>query len=721
MSIAPSISLKGEKEFRQAISSINNEMKVLGSEMVKVSSSFDKGDKSVEALTARNQVLEQQMDKQKEKISTVREALKSATEQYGETDKRTLKWQQTLNYAEADLNKMSRELDKNNKSIQDAGTSADGTVKPLRDMGKEAETAGEKTSVLGDVIKGKLIADAIIAGVKGLGNALKSMATGLKDMAVDSAKYADEIQTLADVTGLSTEKAQEFKYMTEMIDVSFDTLSRSMARNIRSMSDYANGSAKATEAYDKLGIQVLNTDGSLRDSQEVYFELIDALGQVENETERDAIAMDLMGRSAQDLNPLIKAGSDAMRELGQEAHDMGYVLGQEALDDLVAFDDGMHRITNAMDALKHNIGAVMAPALGQMAEEIARRGGEFAKSIQEAEGDISQIGEIIGDTVLEIVEDIIDAFPDMLDAAMGFIDTFVSGLLDKLPDIVETGMELIMVLVASIIDMLPDIIAVGMDVLIALVDGLAKALPDLIPVTIQAIMTIVHTILDNLPELIRVAMDMIMALTMGLIDAIPELIEAIPIIIDALIKAIVTMLPEIIVMGMVLTVELAKGLIKAIPDLVRMIPQIIKSIVDGLKVGIGSVKGVGGDLIKGLWQGIQDSMNWLWDKITGFGQTVVGWVQDVFKIGSPSKVMADDVGWNLGLGVGVGFEKSMQQVKRDMASAIPMSFEYDIPSATTNEVHLHIGNFIGDEYGLKQLERMLKDIRLQENMRLGTT
>ncbi|MGB3973893.1 MAG: hypothetical protein WBL58_07055, partial [Peptococcia bacterium] len=81
MSIAPSISLKGEKEFRQAISSINNEMKVLGSEMVKVSSSFDKGDKSVEALTARNQVLEQQMDKQKEKISTVREALKSATEQ----------------------------------------------------------------------------------------------------------------------------------------------------------------------------------------------------------------------------------------------------------------------------------------------------------------------------------------------------------------------------------------------------------------------------------------------------------------------------------------------------------------------------------------------------------------------------------------------------------------------------------------------------------------
>ena len=104
------IGLEGEKEFKQSLADINSAFKVLGSEMKLVESQFDRNDTSVEALTARNEVLGKQIDAQKSKIEVLRAALQNATESFGENDKRTQAWQIQLNNAEAALNKMEREL-----------------------------------------------------------------------------------------------------------------------------------------------------------------------------------------------------------------------------------------------------------------------------------------------------------------------------------------------------------------------------------------------------------------------------------------------------------------------------------------------------------------------------------------------------------------------------------------------------------------------------------
>ena len=123
---------------------------------------------------------------------------------------------------------------------------------------------------------------------------------------------------------------------------------------------------------------------------------------MENATERDAIAMSILGRSAQDLVPLITAGSDAMKNLAAEAHSMGAVLSEDTLGKLGAFDDGIQRMNNAMTSLKNNVGAVLAPALAELSEEAAAKMGAFAKSIQDAEGDVGKIGEIVGETPLDL-------------------------------------------------------------------------------------------------------------------------------------------------------------------------------------------------------------------------------------------------------------------------------------------------------------------------------
>ena len=104
------IGLEGEKEFKKAIADINSSFKVLGSEMKLVSSQFDKNDSSVKSLTARNEVLNKEIEAQKQKIEVLRQALQNASESFGENDRRTQAWQIQLNNAEAALNDMEREV-----------------------------------------------------------------------------------------------------------------------------------------------------------------------------------------------------------------------------------------------------------------------------------------------------------------------------------------------------------------------------------------------------------------------------------------------------------------------------------------------------------------------------------------------------------------------------------------------------------------------------------
>lgn len=114
------IGLEGEKEFKKALSEINQSFKVLGSEMKVVQSQFDKNDNSVEALTARNQVLNKEIEAQKQKIETLRSALANAAESFGENDRRTQSRQIQLNNAQAALNGMERELNFNNTALEKA-------------------------------------------------------------------------------------------------------------------------------------------------------------------------------------------------------------------------------------------------------------------------------------------------------------------------------------------------------------------------------------------------------------------------------------------------------------------------------------------------------------------------------------------------------------------------------------------------------------------------
>ena len=176
--------------------------------------------------------------------------------------------------------------------------------------GELSDDASGKFSGLGTACKAA--AATMAAAFAAVSAAAIAGGKALIEMTKEGAAYADTVLTESTVTGIATDKLQEYMYAAELVDVSTDTLTKSMAKQIKSMKAVQDGTKLSVEAYDKLGVSVTNADGSLRDSDTVYWEVIDALGKVENETERNALGMQFLGKSAQELNPLIEAGAERM-------------------------------------------------------------------------------------------------------------------------------------------------------------------------------------------------------------------------------------------------------------------------------------------------------------------------------------------------------------------------------------------------------------------------
>ena len=408
--------LSGEKEYKQAISEIGSGMKVLDSEMRKVSSAYAQNADSVEALNAKNDVLERKISTQTEKIEYLRAALQQSAEKYGEADKRTMQWQASLNNAEADLNNLNNQVDENKQKIADSG----------KEMGNLGDVVNGLTSKLGiqlpDGMKssmnamGSLDAQslALAGGFAAVAAAIVKAEKAMISMTKESAAFADNIITLSMQTGQSTEQLQEFSYATELIDVSVDTLQGSLRKLTNNMQDAMNGTGNAKDAFDTLGVSVTNAvDGSMRSANDVFYETIDALGQVKNETERDAMSMDIFGRSAQDLNPLIIQGSKTLKAYADEAHNMGYVLDDEALSALGAVDDAYQRLQKTQEGVKNQLAV------------------EFAPYLEEFYGDVTSGIKYIGDVLQQ--SGLVDAFGMLLETAGDIIAPMDTLSNDKVP------------------------------------------------------------------------------------------------------------------------------------------------------------------------------------------------------------------------------------------------------------------------------------------------
>lgn len=236
------------------------------------------------------------------------------------------------------------------------------------------------------------------ASLDGVKNTIKNVATAagvmsaaagaaLTAMAGAALENADELQRQADVTGLSAERLQELQYAGNNLGVDLDTLTGAQSKLTKSMAAAQGGTGKQADAFKALGIAVVDSNGNLRDAKDVMGEAFDKLSGVGNETERDAIAMQLFGKSAMEMNPMIKAGSDELNRLAQEARDNGSVMSNEAVAGLDTFGD-------TMDNLKSGIMGAFGEKLAEFTPAITG----FVKMLEDGYDPLDAFGVVMGES-----------------------------------------------------------------------------------------------------------------------------------------------------------------------------------------------------------------------------------------------------------------------------------------------------------------------------------
>lgn len=401
--IGPKIGVDGEAEYKKQMARINAEAKALKAEMTELKTAVTDESNAQKNATAQADNFNKQLQNQETRVKLLTEQLAKATAEYGEGSTQALNYRAQLANAKTVLNQMR--------------TTQQGATEDVQEFGEAEDEAGQKAISMGDLIKANVISDAILAGLKKLADLGKQAAQALWGTVTGAAQYADTYLTMATTTGLSTDQLQEFAYMAELVDVSLDTMTGSMTKLTRQMDSARGGNEAAGEAFSRLGIRITNADGSLRDSTEVFFEVIDALGQMADGSERDALAMEIFGKSAQQLNPLIAQGRKGIEGFAEEAREMGYVLDEETLNKLGQLDDSFQRLTNLRTMISNRIGAGMAPGVERVVDKLIELGERV---------DWEAFGNSLGG-LLESLADIVIALVDS-----GVIDKLINGLNTKL-------------------------------------------------------------------------------------------------------------------------------------------------------------------------------------------------------------------------------------------------------------------------------------------------
>jgi phage-related minor tail protein len=236
----------------------------------------------------------------------------------------------------------------------------------LKALEQQFREVGGKIESVGQSLKGVSIASA-------------GVVAGLGAISYKAGVAADDLNTLSKVTGIGTGDLQKYSYAADLVDVSVDTIAKSNKKLAKNAYSAANGSKAQAEAFAKIGVSVTDANGNLRDSESIFQDVITGLGQMTNETERDALAQQLMGKSAAELNPLIEDGGKTYKMVSDtmKKYNLDYV-DQETLDKANEFNDSIDTMKLLGSVAFAQVGSQLAGYLAPALEKVVDLVGKFA-------------------------------------------------------------------------------------------------------------------------------------------------------------------------------------------------------------------------------------------------------------------------------------------------------------------------------------------------------
>lgn len=627
----------------KALRKVRNDTKDIDKELKEVNRALKFSPKNTELLAQKQTLLKQKVDQTGKSLQDLKnlqqqmnaQNVDPGSKEYRELQRAIIETESKLKHFESELQKTAAQASK----IYQVGDAFEAT-------GKKIEGAGRAMAPLSRA-----------AGV---------VAAGLGAVTYKAGTMADDLNTLSKQTGISTHDLQMYAAMADLVDVPVETLAKSQSRLKKSMLGASEGGSQL-KYFEQLGISVTDANGNLRDSNDVFQETIKALGQMENETERDAIAMAIFGKSANELNPLIEDAGATYEKVATIMAEHGLEpVSQEELDKANEFNDAIDTIKlvflQAVQIVGTKIAGYLVPLMekvvdvaANIAEKIAGLdGGALAKimGISGALAGLSPVLIAIGKGMqifgghLKDVAEFVTKIP-MLGKAFGLLanpitlvvaalaglglainkvgfDNFVTtaqnaitsfaeqlpgiinGIVEKIVELVPVIFDGIVTAVQAIVALLPTLIPVIVQGGIALFNGLVQAVTQIIPVLIQAVVTLIQTLVAALPTIIP-------TLLQGAIDLFMAFVQAIPVIVPQLISAV----------G-----QLIIALVQALPGLFSTLLMTVVTLFQGMWKSItGVFAGVGQWFQKKFseaWQNVQKVFSGVGQFFSGVWRTITG-------------------------------------------------------------------------------------------------
>lgn len=466
-----------------ALKDINKEAGKTQRELQEIDKALKFDPKNTDLLIQKQHALEEAVRLSTERVNALKQAQIEATEQLNRGD-----------IGQAQLDEVNRKL-----AVAEGYLQKD--AKALNSFSVEAEKA--KASLDGVASKAQMVADK----TKALSAAAAGLVVAIGSAAVKSAAWADDLNTLSKQTGLTTEDLQKMQYASELVDVSVDDIAGSMSKMRRAMATDGK-----QDVFAQLGVSVRDGTGALRDSSTVFYEVLDRLGKVGNETERDALAMEIFGRSADQLAGIIDDGGASLKALGEEAENLGLILDQDTLD-------AMNRVNDSLDRLK-------AQAQGQFAKAGAAALEALTPAIEGIVTALSKVLEFIGNMSPELIK----------------IITVVAGVVALISPVAAIIAK-IAGLLATLAPLLPAIGAA----LAAIVSpiGLTIAAVVALSLAVAALVKAIHDNWDKIKQKVTDAKDYVVGIFERIRDAAKEKINAVIDFVNSGIEAINNLIRKI--------------------------------------------------------------------------------------------------------------------------------------------------------------------------------
>nr|DAT37854.1 MAG TPA: tail tape measure protein [Caudoviricetes sp.] len=474
--IGPKIGIDGEKEFRESLRTMGQQLKTLGTEMKAVTSAFDVDNDSQKKLAAQSDVLNRQLEVQQQRLGEVQKALDYAKANYSENSSEVQRWQQALNNATTDVNRTKKQLNELETGVENVGDAMDG--------------AGQKTSVFGDVLKANLLGSAIVSGIKAVASGIKSLISGAIEGYGEYEQLVGGVETLFGSSADTVIKNAENAYKTAGLSANayMETVTSFSASLLQSMGNDTEAAAKKADLAltdmsdnaNKMGTDMQSIQNAYQGFAKQNYTMLDNLklgyGGTKEEMQRlidDANALN--AAQGNYTNYSIESYADIVDAIHTVQTEMG-ITGTTALEASTTVEGSISSMKAAYQNFVTGLGDQNAD-IGALTEELIQSAGNVAKNVL----------PVIESVVKNIAETVREQGPDM-------ITRFVAYATEKLPEVLKLGVQLI----------------------VSLVKGLAQNLPELLRGTLALVDTIISAFLDSLPDIIEVGKDIVRGLWEGI-------------------------------------------------------------------------------------------------------------------------------------------------------------------------------------------------------------